>query len=101
MQQNDIPTKILKEDSQLFERYFHENMNFCIENSAFPSDLKVADVTPAFKKKSKNSNDNYRSISTLTNIFKIYGRCIYNQIQTYFDEILSKYQCRFRKGFIA
>ena len=51
-QQNDIPTKILKENSEVFARYFHKNINFCIENSIFPSDLKVADVTPAFKKKS-------------------------------------------------
>ena len=26
-------------------------------------------------------------------------RCFYNQIQTYFDEILSKYQYGFGKGF--
>ena len=38
------------------------------------------------------------SISILTNISKIYERYLYNQIQAYFDEILSKYQCGFRKG---
>ena len=27
--------------------------------------------------------------------------CLYNQLQTYFDEILYKYQCGFRKGFNA
>ena len=100
-QQNDIPTKILKENSGVFARYFHKNINFCIENSIFPSDLKVADVTPAFKKKSKTSKDNYRPISILPNISKIYERCLYNQVQTYFDNLLSKYQCGFRKGFNA
>ena len=38
------------------------------------------------------------SISILTNISKIYERYLYNQIQAYFDEILSKHQCGFRKG---
>ena len=70
-QQNDIPTKILKENSELFARYFHKNINFCIENSIFPSDLKVVDVTPAFKKKSKTSKDNYRPSSILSNISKM------------------------------
>ena len=56
----------------------------------FPSDLKVTDVTPAFKKKSKISKDNYRPISILPNIFKIRERCLYNQLQTYFNDILSK-----------
>ena len=101
IQQNDIPTKILKENSEVFARYFHKNINFCIDNSIFPSDLKVADVTPAFKKKSNTSKDNYRPISILPNISKIYERCLYNQMQTYFDNILSKYQCGFRKGFNA
>ena len=85
----------------MFAGYFQKNINFCIENSIFPSDLKVADVTPAFKKKSKTSKDSYRPISILPNIYKIYERCLYNQMQTYFDNILSKYQCGFRKGFNA
>ena len=72
-----------------------------MENSIFSSDLKVANVTPAFKKKSKTSKDNYRPISILPNISKIYERCLYNQMQTYFDNLLSKYQCGFRKGFNA
>ena len=30
---------------------------------------------------------------------KVYERCIYDQIQNYFDQILSKFQCGFQKGF--
>ena len=74
----------------MFARYFHRYINFCIENSIFPSYVKVADVTPAFKKKSKPSKDNYRPISILPNTFKIYERCLYNQMQTYLDDSLSK-----------
>ena len=85
----------------MFARYFHKNINFCIENSIFPSDLKVADVTPAFKKKPKTSKDNHRPISILPKISKIYERCRYNQMQTYFDNLISKYQFGFRKGFNA
>ena len=55
IQQIDIPAKILKENSKVFVRYFHKNTNFCFENSIFSSDLKVADVTPVFKEKSKTS----------------------------------------------
>ena len=80
IQQNNIPTKILKENSEVFARYFHKNISFCIENSIFPSDLKIADVTPAFKKKSKTSKDNYRPISVFPNISKIYERFHYNQL---------------------
>ena len=68
IQQNDITTKILRENSEMFARYFHKNINFCIEKSIFPSDLKVADVTATFKKTSNTSKDNYGPISILRNI---------------------------------
>ena len=101
-QQTDIPTKILNYNSEYFAGYFHENINFCFENSCLPSDLKFADVTPAYKKKSKiNSKDNYRPVSILSNISKVYERCIYDQMEAYFENILSPNQCGFRKGFSA
>ena len=100
-QQSDIPTKILRENDEFFARFFHENFNLCIDVDIFPSDLKIADVTPAYKKKSKYSKDNYRPVSILSNISKIYERCIYDQMEKYFDDILSKYQCGFRKGYSA
>ena len=97
-QQSDIPTKILKQNSDYFAKYFYENIKQCISKLIFPSDLKLADVTPVYKKKSKNSKDNYRPVSILSNISKIYERCIYDQIQLFFDSLLSKYQCGFRRG---
>ena len=100
-QQTDIPIKILNYNSEYFAGYFHENINFCFENSCLPSDLKFADVTPAYKKKSKNSKDNCRPVSILSNIFKVYERCIYDQMEAYFETILSPNQCGFRKGFSA
>ena len=40
-------------------------------------------------------------MSILSNVSKIYERFLYDQIQDYFDSILSKYQCRFRRGYNA
>ena len=100
-QQSDIPTTILKQNSDYFAEYFYENISQCISKLIFPSDLKLADVIPVYKKKSKNSKDNYRPVSILSNISKIYERCIYDQIQHFFDSLLSKYQCGFRRGYNA
>ena len=100
-QQSDIPTKILKQNSKFFAKYFYQNINYCIENSVFPNDLKLADVTPIHKKKSKSKKDNYRPVSILPNISKVYEKLIYEQIRSYFENILSRYQCGFRKGYNA
>ena len=32
--------------SEVFAKYFHENIDLCIEKSMFPSDLKLSVVTP-------------------------------------------------------
>ena len=61
--------------------------------------MKLADITPVYKKKSKNSEDHYRPVSILSNISKIYERCTYDQIQLFFDSLLFKYQCGFRIGY--
>ena len=75
--------------------------NQCISKSVFPPDLKLADVAPVYKYKSKNSKDNYRPVCILFNICKIYERCLYDQIQVFIDSILSKYQCGLRKAYNA
>ena len=54
-QQSDIPTKILKQISDYFAEYFHENMNQCISKLIFPSVFKLSDVTQVYKQKLKNS----------------------------------------------
>ena len=67
----------------------------------FPPDVKLADVTPVYKNNPKDLKDNYRPVSILPNISKIYERCLNDQIQVFFDSVLSKYQCGFRRGYNA
>ena len=38
-------------------------------------------------------------MSILSNLSKIYERCIHEQISSFFENRFSKYQCGFRKGF--
>ena len=72
----------------------HVKIKFDFEIRFERSDLKLV-----YKKKSKNSKDNYRPVSILVNISKIYERCIYDQIQLFFASLLSKYQCGCRRGY--
>ena len=54
-----------------------------------------------YKKDSRNEKENYRPVSILPNLSKICERCMYKQMNKYFDPILSKYQFGFRKGYSA
>ena len=53
--------------------------------------FKEADIVLVHKKKSKFSKENYRPTSILPNISKVYERCLYDQMSSYFDDIFSKY----------
>ena len=67
------------------------DMNNCIANGIFPTSLKNADITPTFKKIDRLHKVNYRPVSILPTLSKIYEKILYQQIYVYFDEIFSKY----------
>ena len=50
------------------------------------------------KKGQKAIREKYRPISVLPLVLKILEIILYKQLTTFFDNILSKYQCRFTKG---
>ena len=77
----------------------HKDVNASISTSKFPNDLKEPDMIPAYKKKSKLSKENYRPISILSNISKVYGRYFNHQISKYFETRFSKFHCGFGKGY--
>ena len=100
-QNTDIPTKLIKENSDIFADFIFENLNDSISHSVFPSALTLANITPVHKKDSKSKKDHYWPTSVLPNISKIYERFLFKQISEYFEQFLSKYQCGLRKGFSA
>ena len=61
-QETDIPTKIIKDNSDIFADFILSSSKTCIANSEFPSSLKLAHITPVHKKDSKSLKDNYRPV---------------------------------------
>ena len=76
-QSTDIPTKLIKENSDIFGDFIFGNYNNCVSYSFFPNSLKNAIITPVHKKGAKTSKDNYRPVSILLNISKIYERLMF------------------------
>ena len=53
IQSDDIPTKIIKNKSDIFYQIFQTNLNNAIETSTFPEQLKYVDRKPVSKKDSR------------------------------------------------
>ena len=98
-QDADIPTKILKENADVFADFLHPSFNEFVKESKFPSVLKQANITPVYKKGERECKNNYSPVSILSNISEIFERIMFRQISNYMDSFFSKYQCGFRKGY--
>ena len=83
----DIPVKIIKENKDVKSFYVFHNFNNALSSCSFPTGLKYADVPPAFKKDDKTDKENYRLISILPNLSKVYERVMYDQMYPFFDQI--------------
>ena len=77
---NNIPAKILVENSDICSSFISKIYNDSIQNSNFPVQLKKADITPAHKKDETTNKKNYRPVSILPPVSKIFERNMYDQI---------------------
>ena len=94
--ENDIPAKILKETSEI-SSIFLTKISLDIPQ-VFPGTLQNADVIPIYEKEERTSKENYRPVSLLPLISKLFERDMYNQILSYIEKHLSLYLFGFRKG---
>ena len=98
---NDIPVKILNCSSNIVSSYLSTIYNVAKNDCNFPETLKCANVIPIHKKGDKTSSKNYRPISLLPTISKLFERIMYDQILFYIERFLSSSLFGFRKGHSA
>ena len=95
---NDIPAKMLIESQDIVGDHLSKIYNISKEDHLFPHKLKLADVAPIHKKEDATLLKNYRPVSLIPVISKIFERDMYNQIMTYINQYLSPYLFGYRKG---
>ena len=94
----NIPINVLKLSVDYYLGYLTNCINFCIANSIFPDELKLADVTPIFKEGDDTDKVNYRPISILPAISKIFERLLFDQLNAFMEPKFHKLICGFCKG---
>ena len=63
--------------------------------------MKLADVTPVHKKDEVTQAKNYRPVSVLPTVSKIFERILQKQITNFIEKHLSPYLCGYRKTYSA
>ena len=94
---DDISTILLKKLEPLLSEPLQIIINQSLNNGIFPDKLKMAKIFPIFKKGNKHNIKNYRPISLLTSISKVFEKTVFDQLFSYFAPYLCDNQYGFRK----
>ena len=93
-----IPVKLLQANSSVCSTIITRCINQAIRNCQFPSKLKLADIIPIHKKGETTIKSNYRPISLLPAVSKLFEKIMFSQINTFFQSRFATILCGFRKG---
>ena len=73
-----IPASILEECVDAYLSYLTVTINYSLRENIFPEELKRSEMIPLYK-------ENYRPVSLLSHVSKVFKRIIYKQINTYME----------------
>ena len=96
--QDNIPTKILIKTYDIISNYLGEYYNKAKQEHKYPTSLKMADVIPIHKKNEKTLAENYRPVSLIPVVSKLFERNMYTEIINFIENSLSPFLFGFRKG---
>ena len=93
-----IPNRALKDCAEQIAPSLTHIFNFSLETKVFPDDLKVGKVAPVYKSGDKDNLNNYRPISVLPTIARVFKKILYGQAYDHFtsNKLLGNHQFGFK-----
>ena len=95
-----VGPRLLKEAPNELSAPLCKLFNLSLNQKIFPTQWKRANVVPIFKKDDPQKVNNYRPISLLPVISKVFERCVYKYLHNFIREnqLLTQHQSGFREG---
>ena len=81
-----IPRKYLKLSALIISTILAKLYNNCIQSSTYPSALKIGRAVPIHKSGTKNACSNYRPISLLSPLTKLFEKCLHERLYAYLEK---------------
>ncbi|CAH2107280.1 unnamed protein product [Euphydryas editha] len=81
-----VTTKAVKCLKDVIAERLVKCINLCLSDGIFPDTIKLVKVSPLYKSGNKTDPNNYRPVSVLPVISKIFERIIYDRLNTYLTE---------------
>ena len=94
-----IPIKVLRYASNAIDSHLCNIIGNDIDKNKYSEEPKTALVRPIFKTNERNKIENYRPVSILNGMSKIYERFIHNSLSSFAENILSNFISAYRKAY--
>ena len=92
-----IPPEVIKCGKSALVAHMHSLLCKCWEEGTLPQDMRDANIVTLYKNKGDRGDcNNYRGISLLSIVGKVYARVVLNRLQKLADRIYPESQCGFR-----
>ena len=93
------PVSILKNSADVCLIPLTAQLNNIVNDCHWPIELGSANITPAHKKESTTDKENYRPISVLPPVSKVFEKLLCDELLDYIMDKFSPLLCGFRKQF--
>ena len=77
---DNISVRLIRECADIISGPLSDLFNKSLMSGIFPDDWKCARVTPLFKQGESSDLNNYRPISVISVVAKVFGRIVYDQL---------------------
>ena len=81
-----IPSKLLKMAAGIVALSLTATFRKSVLTGIYPTEWKTARVTPMFKKGVKSDLNNYRPISVIPVVSKVFEKIVYHQLYQYLND---------------
>ena len=93
----EIPVDILKNSEFCFSE-LTKCINKAFKENKFPDTLKLSDIVPVFKKLDPTDETNFRPVTLLPLLSKVFEKIKYDHLYEYAETFLNKFLCAFSKA---
>ena len=93
----DTPIQILQQPGFTYQ-ILADCINDAINKGVSPDSLKIANITPVHNKDEPTDKENYRPVSALPLLSKVFERILYDQLSEYLEKYLNTLLCGLREA---
>ena len=96
---DSIPAKVVKDNVDIVASYLLHLFNKSVDGNVFPNVMKDSDVSALFKNSISFHKKNYRPITVLPSVSKIFERLLAKPMLPFVNKFLSPKICGYRQGY--